>query len=84
MEIIRSKCTPQAYRKTGKLNNQALLELIAQYVTLCSPKTIFVCNDSAEDRVYCAARLRKLAKNNRYRIKIKLFISYGYLDFSAR
>ena len=56
MDIIERKCIQDGYRKLEALANPSLLEVIAQYVSLCSPKSIYICSDSAEDSRYIRQR----------------------------
>ncbi len=52
MELLRGKCIQKSYEKLMQLNNPKLHSFIAKYVELCNPDSVYVCNDSNEDRQY--------------------------------
>ncbi|HDZ50039.1 MAG TPA: phosphoenolpyruvate carboxykinase (GTP), partial [Candidatus Aerophobetes bacterium] len=51
-ELLRTKCGREGYQKLGELNNVKLHDFIGKYVEHCSPASIFVRTDSAEDAQY--------------------------------
>lgn len=60
LKIIGEKCSEKNLSKLKTLNNQALLEFIAEYLELCNPDTIFVRTDSEEDSDYIREKALEL------------------------
>lgn len=52
MENITDRYIRDSLRKLEGLENPAVLDIVSAYISLCNPKSIFVCNDSAEDNRY--------------------------------
>ncbi|MFC1752257.1 phosphoenolpyruvate carboxykinase (GTP) [Thermoproteota archaeon] len=52
IDLILSKCGQANYDKLEAFNNLHLLAFIGKYIELCNPKSVYVCNDSEEDRQY--------------------------------
>ncbi len=52
IETIKTLCIADSFHKLERLDNPAVLEVVCTYVSLCNPKSIFVCTDSAEDNLY--------------------------------
>ena len=52
IELLKTKCSKESYKKLIALNNPKLHNFIAKYTQLCNPDSAFICNDSLEDRQY--------------------------------
>lgn len=51
-DLVKSKCSMENYQKLHALNNRKLYNFITNYVEICNPSSVYVCNDSEEDRRY--------------------------------
>ena len=56
-ELLKEKLTAENYNRLIALNNPKMHEFVADAIKLCSPASVFVCTDLAEDRDY----IRELA-----------------------
>ena len=56
-ELLKKKLTTEIYNRLTALNNPKMHEFVADAIELCSPASVFVCTDLAEDRDY----IRELA-----------------------
>lgn len=52
IDLLKTKCSQQSYDKLFALNNDALNNFVTKYAQLCNPDTIYICNDSSEDKEY--------------------------------
>lgn len=52
VELLKAKCSKESYEKLIALNNSKLHNFIAKYTELCNPDSVFIGNDSLEDRQY--------------------------------
>ncbi len=50
IELLKAKCSKESYKKLIGLNNPKLHNFIAKYTKLCNPDSVFIGNDSLEDR----------------------------------
>lgn len=50
IELLKAKCSKESYEKLIGLNNPKLHNFIAKYTKLCNPDSVFIGNDSLEDR----------------------------------
>ncbi|MCK5534030.1 phosphoenolpyruvate carboxykinase (GTP) [bacterium] len=55
-ELLKAKCGEEKYERLVNLNNSKLLDFIAKYSELCNPDSVYVCNDSEEDKQYIRDR----------------------------
>ena len=60
--VLQNKMSEESFAKITALGNSALIEFIAEYATLCNPKDIFVCDDSAEDNKFIAKTATELGE----------------------
>lgn len=67
-DLLELKCTAKSYEKLMALNNSKLHEFIAEYAELCDPDSIYVCDDSAEDKDY----IRNKTIENKEEIKLAM------------
>lgn len=52
VELLKTKCDEENYKKLMELDNRKLHNFIAKYVELCNPLSVFVRTDSLEDIQY--------------------------------
>ncbi len=52
MNILKTKLDEENYQKLAKLQNAKLNQFITQYLELCNPDRVFVCDDSPKDVAY--------------------------------
>ncbi|NOX96467.1 MAG: phosphoenolpyruvate carboxykinase (GTP) [Nitrospirae bacterium] len=50
--LLKAKCSEENYKKLVALNNPGVLDFVEKYVKLCHPGSVYVCNDSEDDRQY--------------------------------
>ena len=55
-EIISGKCSSKSLEKLEMLANDHLDEFIAYFTELCDPESVYICDDSDEDRAYIRRR----------------------------
>jgi len=62
LNIIEQKMTENSLDKIKSLNNDAVIDFVTKYAELCNPDTIYVCDDSDEDRSYIRNRSVELGE----------------------
>ncbi len=65
-KMLSQKMSENSFAKLTALNNDAVIEFVAKYAELCSPDSIYVCDDSADDRAY----IRNKSIENNEEIKL--------------
>jgi len=80
VKLLKSKMNQESYYKLEKLNNKKLFDFIGQYIELCDPETVYMCNDSQKDNDYI--RFQAIEKGEEKRlVKSNQTIHYdGYGD----
>lgn len=66
--LIETKCSAENFSKITALHNQKLTDFIAEYIAICNPQSVYVCNGSKEDREY----IRKKAVETGEEIKLSI------------
>ncbi len=66
--LLKVKCIQRNYEKLMQLNNPKLHNFIAKYAELCNPDSVYICDNSGEDRQY----IRNKALENREERKLAL------------
>ena len=51
-ELMRAKGGQKNYQKLKQLNNPKVHNFIGRYLELCNPDSVYICNDSEEDKQY--------------------------------
>lgn len=69
MEILKTKCTQESLKKINALSNPALHAFIEEYVALCNPDTVYVCDDSDSDKMFI--RNEAIAKGEEKKLTIE-------------
>jgi len=52
VELLNEKCDQASLDKILSLNNETLNKHINKYIELCKPASVYVCDDSDEDKAY--------------------------------
>ncbi len=50
--LLKSKMSSESYSKLAELENEKLFNFVGQWIKLCRPDSVYVCNDSDEDAEY--------------------------------
>ncbi len=50
--LLRHKMSAESYRKLLELSNSKLFDFVGEYVELCEPDSVYMCDDSDEDAEY--------------------------------
>ena len=50
--VLKNKMSEASYKKITALNNSKLIDFVGFFAEHCNPKSIYVCDDSAEDTQY--------------------------------
>ena len=50
--LLQKKMTEEGYKKLVALENRKLFDFLGEFVELCDPDTVYVCDDSDEDAEY--------------------------------
>jgi len=62
LNTIEQKMDEKSLAKLKALNNDAVIAFVTKYVELCDPDSVYVCDDSAEDRAYIRNRSIELGE----------------------
>lgn len=54
-ELLKSLMDEKSYQKLSALNNPKVMEFVGSFAEHCTPKSIYVCDDSLEDEAYIRA-----------------------------
>jgi len=52
LDRIKSRLSPEAYRRLAAIHNPELHAFVAKYVETCNPADVFVCTDAEEDKAF--------------------------------
>ncbi len=69
-ELLKSKMSEEGYGKLIALDNEKLINFVGEYVELCEPESVYMCDDSDEDADYIRSMVTekgeetRLAKDN--------------------
>ena len=80
IKLLKSKCDAKSYKKLEQLKNSALFEFISEYVTLCNPASVYVCDDSDKDKEYIREKAVKSREEQKLAIKGHTIHFDGYND----
>lgn len=50
--LLEKKCGKEGLQRLNLLNNSNLINFIGKYVEHCNPDSVYICNDSDEDKLY--------------------------------
>jgi len=78
--LLKEKCSLAGYHKLIQLNSPELLDFVGRYVELCNPASVYVCDDSLEDREYVRRRAVESGEERPLKIKGHTVHFDGYYD----
>ena len=62
MEILKTKCSEENLKKLTTLDNTKLIDYIEKYIELCNPDSVYICDDSDEDKLYIKNRALEIGE----------------------
>ncbi|TFH18079.1 MAG: phosphoenolpyruvate carboxykinase (GTP) [Lentisphaerales bacterium] len=60
--LLKQKMSEESYGKLAALQNEKLFNFVGEYVTLCEPDTVYMCDDSDKDAAYVVSRTLELGE----------------------
>jgi len=60
--LLQSKMSAESFKKLLALENESLFEFVGEYVALCQPASVYMCDDSDEDAEYLRRRAIELGE----------------------
>ncbi|AKJ64764.1 phosphoenolpyruvate carboxykinase (GTP) [Kiritimatiella glycovorans] len=64
-DLLKSKMSEDSYRKLTALENEKLFNFIGEYVELCEPDSVYMCDDSDEDAEYVRQRSLEIGEESK-------------------
>jgi phosphoenolpyruvate carboxykinase (GTP) len=64
LEALRARMNAASFDKLTALKNDHVLSFVSEFVDLCQPETVYVCDDSAADRAYIRRRTVERAEEH--------------------
>ncbi len=61
-DILRSKMSESSYSKLTALENRKLYDFVGFFAKHCNPKSVYMCDDGAEDEAYVRTMSLKLGE----------------------
>lgn len=61
-ELLKSKMSDESYAKLTALENEKLFNFVGEYVELCEPDSVYMCDDSDKDAEYIRQRALELGE----------------------
>jgi len=80
VELLKSKCSKENYKKLTDLNNPEVINFVGKYVELCNPSSVFVRSDSLEDIKYIRNKAKDMKEENQLLIEGHTVHFDGYFD----
>jgi len=80
MNILKDKLGKENYQKLAKLQNPKLNQFLTQYLELCNPDRVFVCDDSPKDIAYIREQAVKEGEERELAINGHTVHFDGYYD----
>jgi len=81
-DLLKTKCCKKSYEKLTALNNAGLFEFVRKYTELCNPDSVYVCDDSDQDREYIGNRALENAEERKLAINGHTIHFDGYNDLA--
>lgn len=78
--LLKEKMNDESYGKLMALENDALFDFIGEYVELCNPDSVYMCNDSREDAEYIRNRALELGEETKLSKENQTIHYDGYGD----
>ncbi len=60
--LLKSKMSNESYRKLAALENQKLFDFVGEYIELCQPESVYMCDDSDTDAEYIRKKALELGE----------------------
>jgi phosphoenolpyruvate carboxykinase (GTP) len=79
-KILKDRLSEEHFKKLEKIDNPDLHAFIAHYIDLCNPASVFVCNDSDEDKDYIRDAAVKNGEEAKLAIEGQTVHFDGYYD----
>ena len=80
LDLLKVKCSEKNFQKLLDLNNENLVSFITKYVELCNPASVYICNDSEEDRQYIRNKALEIGEEKGLAIKGHSIHYDGFYD----
>ena len=61
-ELLKAKMSPESFQKLIELDNEKLFNYVGEYVTLCEPDSVYMCDDSEADAEYVRKKAIELGE----------------------
>jgi phosphoenolpyruvate carboxykinase (GTP) len=78
--LLKKKMTEEGYRKLMALENPKLFDFLGEFVELCDPDSVYMCNDSEEDAEYVRRTALELGEEKELAKKGQTIHYDGYGD----
>ncbi|MGA1869418.1 MAG: phosphoenolpyruvate carboxykinase (GTP) [bacterium] len=79
-DLLKSKMSDESYRKLYALDNEKLFNFVGEYIELCEPDTVYMCDDSEEDAEYIRNKTLEKGEEARLAKKGQTIHYDGYYD----
>lgn len=63
--LLKSKMNEASYQKLVALDNEKLFNFVGEYIELCEPASVYMCDDSAEDADYVRNKALELGEEKK-------------------
>ena len=60
--LLKEKMSEEGYRKLVALENEKLFNFVGEYIDLCEPDSVYMCDDSDADAEYVRKRALELGE----------------------
>ena len=80
LDLLKTKCSGKNVQKLLDLNNEKLVSFITKYVELCNPDSVYICNDSEEDRLYIRNKALEIGEEKKLAIEGHSIHYDGFYD----
>ena len=80
LDLLRTKCSEKNVQKLLDLNNEKLVNFVTKYAELCNPDSVYICNDSDEDRQYIRNKALKIGEEKKLAIEGHTVHYDGFYD----
>ncbi|HOV85334.1 MAG TPA: phosphoenolpyruvate carboxykinase (GTP) [Syntrophobacteraceae bacterium] len=64
-DLLQGKMSAESFHKLAVLNNEKLFNFVGEYVELCEPESVYMCDDSDEDAEYLRKRSLELGEEKK-------------------
>lgn len=78
--LLKEKMSAESYRKLIALDNPKLFEFVGEYVELCEPDTVYMCDDSDADAEYIRTKALERREEKKLQREAHTIHYDGYND----